>query len=728
MSIINLKEKTINAKIVYYGTALGGKTTSLKSVHRVIDPEQKIELVSLNTEKDRTLFFDFLPISLGRIGDFSVRLQGFTVPGQVKYNLTRKYVLTGADAVVLVVDSQTQQLESNIAALQNLKENLEANGLSYDSIPLVLQYNKRDLEGLHTVEDLQEKLNDRDIPAFATVATTGEGVFEAFIEVSTWMMDQIADEYRIQSDESIAEALRESLVRTLERSREGAPEEQAQEDSFSVDGEVPEGHGHVMIGEGGAEEGSLPSSEELLKKAVDSNIEIARLYAEVNEIRNRLSDRVAELSALNEVGKTVSSHLDVDRLLQAALDSATSCLGSAFGSVMLVNQTGDLIEKVTRGFLEDPLARAYSDDERPDLRSLLEAAPDGFLVTEEGHADLLERVRSRDARIRYFMLVPLRANDAVTGAITIYSMNDAVEEAADRLRFLSALASHAAVALENARLVTRIEDFNRDLEHKVKERTADLQRAYEELKELDRLKDEFLSSMSHELLTPLTSIQSFSEILLTSGDAELRESGPEFLGIINQESIRLTRRLKDLLDLSQIEAGKVAFGREPLDLKVLVREAYSFVAGDYEAKGISAHITAHRMRVVSCDRKWITRAIESLLSNAAKFSDEGGEVEVELKEEGGWALVAVRDQGCGIDSEYLTQVFERFRQIGDLLTDKPTGAGLGLPLARRIVEGHDGRISVESEPGQGATFEIALPVGPVPKASPPATAPRAAPA
>jgi len=183
MSIINLKERTINAKIVYYGTALGGKTTSLKHVHRVIAPEQKVELVSLNTEKDRTLFFDFLPITLGKIGGFTVRLQGFTVPGQVKYNLTRKYVLTGADAVVLVTDSQLSQLNSNIAALQNLKENLLGNGLDYRTLPLVIQYNKRDLENLVPSDELQQVLNDRGVPAFETVATEGRGVFEAFIEV-----------------------------------------------------------------------------------------------------------------------------------------------------------------------------------------------------------------------------------------------------------------------------------------------------------------------------------------------------------------------------------------------------------------------------------------------------------------------------------------------------------------------------------------------------------------
>ena len=207
MSIINLREKTINAKIVYYGTALGGKTTSLKHVHRVIDPEQKVELVSLNTESDRTLFFDFLPITLGVIGGFTIRLQGFTVPGQVRYNLTRKYVLTGADAVVFVADSQEAQLEKNIAALENLKENLAANGMDYETIPLVLQYNKRDLEGIVPVEELNRRLNERGLAAFESVATEGRGVFETFVEVAKGMIGHIAGQYRIQADHtSFAEA------------------------------------------------------------------------------------------------------------------------------------------------------------------------------------------------------------------------------------------------------------------------------------------------------------------------------------------------------------------------------------------------------------------------------------------------------------------------------------------------------------------------------------------
>jgi signal transduction histidine kinase len=260
----------------------------------------------------------------------------------------------------------------------------------------------------------------------------------------------------------------------------------------------------------------------------------------------------------------------------------------------------------------------------------------------------------------------------------------------------------------------RIEGFNRELEQKVRERTAALRKAYEDLKQLDHLKDDFLSSMSHELLTPLTSIQSFSEILLDmeqSGEkGDDRESG-EFLTIINKEAIRLTGRLKDLLDLSQIETGKVRFDLEPVVLRDVLQQLFSTMGEDFRARRIQAVVLCPpTLSPVRCDRKWISRAISSLLSNAIKFSDEGAEVKIEFGQDETEQLLSVVDTGCGIAPEYQTMVFERFRQIGDLLTEKPTGIGLGLPLARQIVEAHRGRIWVESEPGQGAKFTIALPI------------------
>ena len=160
MGFINVAEKTINAKLVYYGVGVGGKTTSLQRVHGILCPRNEVQLVSINTEEDSTLLFDFLPINLGSVCGFKIRIQGFTVPGQPKYRQMRKYVLNGADAVVFVVDSQRSRLQENLESLQSMLENLRAAGA--DKIPIVVQYNKRDLPDVLSEKELDRHFRFRD--------------------------------------------------------------------------------------------------------------------------------------------------------------------------------------------------------------------------------------------------------------------------------------------------------------------------------------------------------------------------------------------------------------------------------------------------------------------------------------------------------------------------------------------------------------------------------------
>ena len=213
MSIVNTKEKTINTKIVYYGPGLGGKTTSLQQVHTVLDPDQEVKMVSLKTDEERTLFFDFLPIDLGMLGGYKIKIQGFTVPGQVKYNLTRKYVLMGADAVVFVADSQPDRIDENLLSLENLAENLIANGLKIEEIPLVMQYNKRDLPDATPIDELNARLSRPGMPVFETSAADGMGVFDAFVEASQAMIKSIARKYQLESPQGdVAAIAREALL------------------------------------------------------------------------------------------------------------------------------------------------------------------------------------------------------------------------------------------------------------------------------------------------------------------------------------------------------------------------------------------------------------------------------------------------------------------------------------------------------------------------------------
>ena len=164
MAILNYAAREMTAKIVYYGPGLSGKTTSIQYIHAKISPKNKGKLVSLATETDRTLFFDFFPVEFGQIGGFKVKFNFYTVPGQVFYNTTRKLVLKGADGVAFVADSQPGMMEQNLESLENLKENLKAHGIDADTVPFIIQYNKRDIPGALSVEEMRKALNPKHVP------------------------------------------------------------------------------------------------------------------------------------------------------------------------------------------------------------------------------------------------------------------------------------------------------------------------------------------------------------------------------------------------------------------------------------------------------------------------------------------------------------------------------------------------------------------------------------
>jgi signal recognition particle receptor subunit beta len=191
VSAINFHTKEISVKIVFYGAGLCGKTTSLHTIYASLPEHKRPQLVSLATEGDRTIFFDFLPVTAYRIKDFNVRLQLYTVPGQVFYNATRKLVLNGVDGVVFVVDSQRMMRDSNAESLQNLHENLAELGLEIAQVPMVMQFNKRDLGDTFAMDEMEQLYNPRHIPAFATVATTGSGVFEALKSISQQVVNDL---------------------------------------------------------------------------------------------------------------------------------------------------------------------------------------------------------------------------------------------------------------------------------------------------------------------------------------------------------------------------------------------------------------------------------------------------------------------------------------------------------------------------------------------------------
>ena len=191
MAVLNYKSREINCKIVYFGPSLGGKTTSIKAIHSATPDCRRSALQTIQTEGDRTLFFDFFSIDLGEVGGMRIRFQVYGVPGEPFYRATRKIVLTGADGIVFVADSASHRVGDNIASYSDLKEMLSEHGLDYNEIPLVMQYNKRDLADKVSVDQLEFYLNERKVPCFESIAMEGTGVREPFRAVCQTVVEKL---------------------------------------------------------------------------------------------------------------------------------------------------------------------------------------------------------------------------------------------------------------------------------------------------------------------------------------------------------------------------------------------------------------------------------------------------------------------------------------------------------------------------------------------------------
>jgi GAF domain-containing protein len=442
------------------------------------------------------------------------------------------------------------------------------------------------------------------------------------------------------------------------------------------------------------------SKVELLKTFADQAviaIENVRLFNELKTRTAQLTHSVGELKALGEVGQAVSSTLDLETVLNTIVSRATELTGMDGGAIYEYDEMREQFYLHATDKLPDELVKALrAAPIRKGEGALGQLAVTGELVQIRDIGDeraYQSRVRKILMRLghRSLLAVPLLREDHLLGGL-VMNRKSAGEFAPEVIELLKTFATQSALAIQNARLFREIEDKSRQLEV------------------ASQHKSEFLANMSHELRTPLNAIIGFSEVLSERMFGEINDKQAEYLSDILESGRHLLSLINDILDLSKIEAGRMELDPTDFDLPTAIENTLILVRERAQRRGITLGRTVDQsLGMIRADERKLKQVLLNLLSNALKFTPEGGQIDVRARAHNGEAEISVADTGEGIAPEDQEAVFEEFRQVGKA-AKKVEGTGLGLAISRKFIELHGGRIWVKSQLGIGSTFAFTLPL------------------
>ncbi len=429
----------------------------------------------------------------------------------------------------------------------------------------------------------------------------------------------------------------------------------------------------------------------------------ANAYLVINEQEHKVRERAAELVTINRVTQALATQLDKDGLVQLVGDQVRDLFRAPIAYVALLDRATMMLE-FPYAFGEEAPARPYGSG----LTSQIIRTGQPLLINED-----MERNRAKlgieqiGRMTASYLGVPIHSGGQVIGVISVQSTDQEGRFTEADERLLSTIATAVGVAFHNAKLF------------------EDATQARASAEEADAAKSSFLSTVSHELRTPLTSVLGFAKIirrrledrlfpLIPEDDRKVQQAKTqvlENLGVVVSEGERLTKLIDDVLDLAKIEAGKFTWNMSSVSIEEVIDRATAATASLFEARKLRlVREIEPDLPPVTGDQDRLIQVVINLISNAVKFTDEGS-VTCSAHMRDGELSVSVADSGIGIAAADQPKVFEKFKQVGDTLTDKPKGTGLGLPICKEIVEFHKGRIWVESEPGKGSTFSFTLPIG-----------------
>jgi len=716
------QHRQIKIKIVYYGPAVGGKTTCLRHIHRVTDPERRTKLYSLNTAADRTLFFDLLSLNLGRIRGYRLALQLYTVPGQVQYDATRRTVLSGADGVVFVADSQVEQRDANLESLENLWANMAAVGLDRNTVPVVLQYNKRDLDPIQTLEEMDAALNDDKQPAFPTVAISGEGVLDAFTAVGERTLASVADKLGVGTSPQAVARLQEQMRKAMRPFTD-------------VEGEAPAATGdvEVTVTGPGVEAGQVLSEDMLVGEAVRANLAMTDVTTRLDTVSRQLERKVRVMDSISQFGHAVSNQRDPARVLRLLITEAIRLLQLQGASVIIIPGNGRVREAVVHGFKQDPLLHAADSTGASVASTLLNERNPRLFVREIDDDDGAAVAAVEGAGFTSALAVPMMTQERVVGLLTAYGDKERTDLDEDDLQLATVLASTAAMGYANAIAWRQMEDFSKGLEAKVEERAGELKKslaesrrlatdleekknlletAHRDLMALDEVKNELINRLSLDLRTPVTSLFTAAKIIRREKDVP-PEKAERLLTIIYDEGEKLMEIVQNVFQASVIAAGARELERKPVPAQELFRKSIAPLRDLAADRDVRVQVLIPSgLETISCEPESTEAALRAVIKNAIEFSG-GGEVKLEVRrvmhDRDPWLQLRVSDSGPGIPDQDREHVFEAFWQGDDSSAGKRHGIGLGLTIAKRVVENHGGSIAIDGGADGGTEVVMSIP-------------------
>ncbi|MBN1870116.1 MAG: GAF domain-containing sensor histidine kinase [Candidatus Omnitrophica bacterium] len=457
----------------------------------------------------------------------------------------------------------------------------------------------------------------------------------------------------------------------------------------------------------------LRNSLNQLKNSFNDLDEQAKLIVktdlDLNKAQEELDKRLGGLDALQKISRLISTTLDEEEIFTRLQQTLTATLNFEKNLILVYDEEKSLHCRVALGFPEESIPTIVADLEKDS--GMITSFNDGYTFSSINSPKPRREYINQLLGVEHFVFTPILSQKGIIGLVFVGNQSNAAGITKGDEELISILASQIGQTLENARLFEQVFRSRQILEAKVRDRTNQLESALKEVQDISKTKSEFISAVSHELRTPLTSIKGYASILMAGKLGDVPEQVRERLGKINTHSDNLVKMINDLLDISRIESGRVEMNLSKCSLAEIIDNVHDLLTPQMKEKNIQWVAEVGRdIPEMMLDSSQTERIFINLIGNAVKFTPQHGTISVKAHLNDGVVTVEVSDTGIGISEENISKLFAEFYRIDNQINQNVKGTGLGLALAKKIVEAHKGRIWITSKLNQGTTFHFTLPV------------------